>query len=209
NATCVRQQDNKAEEYPCIEYIRRASADLSVNLKVVDTESGLVLAAKTVGGQRTNQKSAKENEPLPFNAKARWLAACRTEAVKTFMRVIAPYQENVRVTLKDDSDFPNLERGNNFAKIGNWADARRAYSTAQQNAANTPDVDDDVKAKILYNLGIAAGYAGDYDQGLRMLGQSYALDPDPGTEAQIRTLKQFKSDDARLEQQRRDAVEGS
>lgn len=208
DATCSRAQEGKSVDYPCIEFIRTANARLSVNLKVVDTESGVVLAAKTVGGERSQRRSTKETEPLPFNAEAQWITACRKEAVDEFLKVIAPYTVNVRVTLRDDSELPDLERGNNFAKIGNWSEARRAYNAAREMARTHPDLNNEMRAKVLYNLGIATGYAGDYDEGLRLLGQSYSLDPDSGTEAQIRMLKQFKDDDARLEQQRRDAVEG-
>lgn len=212
-ATCSRTErdpktkKDKTVNYACMQYTRTARAILQMNLKVVDTESGLVLAAKTLDASLGDQRVDKRERPAPFDAEDSWLAYCRKQVIGEFMKVIAPYEIQVRVRLKDDSDLPQLEMGNNFAKIGNWSAAQRNYRAAQAAARADPDIDADQRAKVLYNLGIAAGFTGAYDEGIRFLEESYSIDPEDRTENEIRRLKQFKIDDARLEEQRRGAVE--
>ncbi|MEO0460738.1 MAG: CsgG/HfaB family protein [Myxococcota bacterium] len=211
--TCSRKErDPKTKKertvnYRCDEYVRTARAALRANLKVVDTESGLVLAAKTLNSSVSDQAVDQFRKPAPFDAKETWLAQCRARIIAKFMRVIAPYETEVFVRLKEDGDLPQLERGNNYAKIGNWRAARDSYLAARAVATNDAEIEPDQRAKVLYNLGVAVGYSGSFDEAIQLLEESYILDPDSYTEREIHRMREFKLDAERLEKQRRGAVE--
>ncbi|MEO0814402.1 MAG: tetratricopeptide repeat protein, partial [Myxococcota bacterium] len=144
-----------------------------------------------------------DTPPPPIDRAEPLFAQCRTELVKEFMRVIAPYKENVLVVLATDGDLPQLEQGNNFAKIGNWGKARGLYDQALAATANNPDYDAEQRSKALFNLGIAHGYAGEYDRGISLLEDAYALNPDGETQRQIGLIRRFKKDDLELAEQKK------
>ncbi len=197
-STCLKDGKQK----PCTEYTRSAKATLSVAFKVLDTETGKVLAAKTVDAGMAQSRKNENTPPPVFDSKEAWMTSCRKQVVDDFMKVIAPYQMNVSVELLDDSDLPELEVGNNFAKIGKWADAILQYNTAIKRAKKNKDIDKDVQAKAFYNLGMGLSLSGNYDAGVAELERAYSLEPSDMFLGQIQRIKQFKIDDARLAEQR-------
>ncbi|MEZ0313268.1 MAG: CsgG/HfaB family protein [Myxococcota bacterium] len=187
----------------CTDYQRTAKAQVTVSLKVLDTESGKVLAAKTLDAGDNRETKARDAMPADINAGDQMLAGCVKTIADTFARVIAPHTVQVAVELADDGDLPELERGNNYAKIGNWRQALGEYNAA---VARLPgDFSNGDQAKAYYNLGVAYGYSGDLDRGIAELERSYALEPEDRTAAEIAKLKQFKIDDAELAKQQASA----
>lgn len=203
NTTCTitekQGKKNVTKSIPCTKYSRNAAANLSVAFKLIDTESGKILAAKSHTASRNKASGDQDSEPPPFLAQDPLLAECRHQVVSEFVKVIAPYKENISVELLDDGDAPELEQGNNYAKLGNWRQAMALYGTALERKELKPAV----RAKGLYNLGVALGYSGDYDAGIGRLEESYSLETDERTRAQIATIRAFKEDDAKLAEQQK------
>lgn len=211
-STCresYKDKDGKTQhkDVPCITYWRRAKARVAATFQVIDTTTGRVLASKNMTAKRQQDVSRVNEWPPPINAGGPWLAACRKQVVSRFMKVIAPYQVTVKVKLLDDGDLPDLEIGNNFATIGNWAKAIESYRRALGAAKMNPKIKPGEVAKVHYNLGVGLGYSGQYDEGIGALETSYGLDPDADTKVQIDKLREFKSDDARLKEQEAGAVD--
>ncbi len=189
------------KNYPCVKYTRVAKASLRAAFKLLDTTTGKVLAVKNLDANKSQTRNATDSQPAPFNSREPWLASCREEVVASFMKVIAPYKVNIRVELLDDGDLPELEMGNNMAKIGNWQKAIGHYNDAVAKAGGNPDISPEVKAKAHYNLGIGLGYSGRYNDGIGQLETAYGLDPDEKIQAQVQKIKKFKEDAARLAEQ--------
>ncbi len=179
----------------CVRYTRTAVADLRVVLKVIETESGKLLAAKTLGAQQQRSAAGVDQEPPALNVQDDLLTACRTEVVTAFVRVVAPHDKQVMVALRTDDDLPELETGNNYAKIGNWSAAVDQYRSA---VAKSKALDPAQQAKALYNLGIGLGYSGAFDDGIAEVEHAYALDPDDLYREQAGVIRQFKEEAARL-----------
>lgn len=194
--TCTKGKNKKAL---CVDYTRVASAHVSVALKVIDAESGRVLAARTLESKDGKSTTNRDSEPSPFNAKAEMLGTCTRNVADTFAAVIAPHVVQDTVELLDDGDLPELERGNNMAKIGEWPKAIAEYNAA---IARFPgDISNGDQAKAFYNLGVALGYSGDYDSGIDNLQRAYGLDAQDLTAQQITKVKAFKADSAELAKQ--------
>jgi tetratricopeptide (TPR) repeat protein len=190
---------------PCTKHTRTGTAHLAIAFKLLDTESGKILAAKTVESSAGQSTSAYDIAPAPFDQREAWLAACRKNVVHDFMKVIAPYDVQVGVELLDDGDLPELEVGNNYAKMGKWLDAIAQYTAALTRAEKDPDIDMKDRAKAIYNLGVGLAYSGRYDEGIAELERAYATTAEDSYLAQIARVKQFKDDDARLAEQRASA----
>lgn len=207
----VRQANRKCTKdgkvYDCVEYTRTASARMGVAFKIIDTETGKILVAKNLEAAKTRSVSSHDQVPGALDASDDLLKACRAQLVGDFVKVVAPYQVNVVVELLDDGDLPELEVGNNFARLGNWNDAIAQYSAALAKAEADPEISAETRAKAHYNLGVGFGYSGRYDAGVAELEKAFSLDPDDRYMAQIATIKKFKEDDARLAEQRAGAEE--
>ncbi len=187
---------------PCTQYTRTGSARVAVAFKVLDTETGKVLAAKTLEGRIQRSADLTDQQPPAFDKRDEWLAGCRRQVVTDFMKVIAPYQVSVGVELLDDGDLPELEVGNNYAKLGKWQDAIAQYRAAIARADKSPDTKPKIRAKALYDLGVGLAYSGKYDDGVTELERAYSLEPSDAFIGQINRVKQFKADDQKLADQR-------
>ena len=200
---CTEQAEKGKRPPPkktCIDYERTARAQVTVSLKVLDTESGKILAAKTLDAGDSRQAKTRDTLPGSFNAADQMLAGCVKNIADTFAKVIAPHTVQVGVELADDGDLPELEAGNNYAKLGNWTKALGEYNAAAQRLEGG-DFSKGDQAKVYYNLGVGYGYSGDLDRGIAELERSYALAPEDRTAGEIAKLKQFKLDDAELAKQ--------
>ncbi len=184
----------------CVDFTRTATAHLTVSLKVIDTESGKVLAVKSLDAQEQKASTQEHNAPSPFNARDGMLEVCRKRVASDFAGVIAPHSVDVTVELVDDSDLPELERGNNYAKIGDWQKALGEYSAAVDKI-DSGKISNEDQAKAYYDLGVGYGYSGEYDQGIAALEKSYSLDPQDRTQGELAQIKKFQTDDAELARQ--------
>ncbi len=190
---------NSKKKQMCTDYTRTATAHVAVSLKVLDTETGKILAAKTLDSGDERSANGRDTAPGTIGADGEMLSAAVKKIADTFANVIAPHTVNVEVELADDGDLPELERGNNYAKLGDWTKALGEYNAAAQRLPG--DFSKGDQAKVHYNLGVGYAYSGDLDHGLAELEQSFALDPKDQTMAEINKVKKFKLDDAELARQ--------
>lgn len=195
------QCSNNGRVYECQQYTRSAAAHCAVTLKVLATETGKVLAARAMEFTESRSETKDGEPPKAFKADKAMLDACNRQIAQRFAAVVAPHSVNVTVELLDDGDLPDLERGNNFAKTGNWQSALQAYQSAV--ASLTEETKPAVQAKAYYDLGVAYSFSGDHDSGITQLERAYSLAPNDRTAQLLAQVKQFKTDDAALATQRR------
>jgi tetratricopeptide (TPR) repeat protein len=200
----VNRQDSECsrdgKKARCVDFTRSAAAHLTVTLKVIDTESGKILAVKSLDAQEQRSTTQSQTPPSPFNARDEMLEVCRKKIATDFADVIAPHTVNITVQLLDDGDLPELERGNNYAKLGDWTKALGEYSAAVDRI-DQGKIDTDDQAKAYYDLGIGYGYSGQYEQGVAALEKSFSLDPQDRTQQEIAKIKKFQLDDVELAKQ--------
>lgn len=191
-AKCQRD----GQQVDCTQFTRSAAAKLRVALKVIETESAKVLAAKSYEVRRDRSAQGTDAAPPEIAAKKDMLAECRKEIVDSFVTVVAPRDVAAWVVLREDGDLPELATGNNFAIVGNWTSAIEQYRAALAKAPNP-----ELKAAALYDLGVALGYSGAFDEGISHVEQAFATDPNHLYREQVATLRQYKEDAARIAEQ--------
>ena len=212
--TCMRNN----QSYPCTTYTRLGALKMSVNLKVVSAQSGKILATKTLladfsksteartDAQRITDPAWLANNVPPIDNPDEIKTVAINNIVAEFMKAIAPYTVSVEVLLFDLSDLPSTGRGVAAAKSGDWSNAISAFQEAVGQSNANPKFDDKVKGRCLFNLGVALGYSGQFDEGLDTISQAARLIPDEDAfPAEAARIRQYKVDDARLRKQQADS----
>ena len=187
-------------------YTRTGVAKVQVSLRIVDASTGKVLATKTPKAERSAATSKTDDpEPDPIDREA-LLSSARTEVIMAFLKMIAPYEEIVRLPFETTGDLPRLEQGVNFAKIGQWPQAIAAFTESVKTADSDPRLAGKKQAYAHLNLGLALCYSGDFDAGLAELTKAFAMKGDPDWGAQLKECERMKTDRRKLEEQARDAA---
>ena len=196
-ATCYSGK----QQYACTNYQTTGRWAFNVGLKVIDTATGQIVATKalTVG----DQKTVEATDALPAT---NWdpetvFEGLQQIQVARFMQVIAPYPVSTDVKLFTTGDLPELERGTSFAKSGDWSDATEQFKSACARADQSADVKPKVRARCHYNLGVAYGYSGQYDEADAELKRATALNSEDVFLQEASRIRGFKIDDERLRQQ--------
>lgn len=196
---------------PCTTYTRTGIHHLAVNLKVIDVGSGKILATKTItgdaGAKREEQVLAvKTSDPdaivrivPPLDNTDAFKEDAVNQVVAQFMKLIAPYKIMVPVVLYEQDKNPAAKAGVAAAKAGNWSTAIAQFKTALSVAEASPIPE--VKAKAHYNLGVALGYSGSYDEGISEIENAVSIHPDEEFQPEIAKIRSFKADEAKLKAQ--------
>lgn len=196
---------------PCTTYKRTGTHRMTVSMKIIEAASGKIITAPSIngeaGGSREAQVLASKTSDLaviaqivpPLENTSAYGEEAMNEVVGTFMRMIAPFQVMVPVVLYEQSNVPSSTAGITAAKAGNWTTAIQMFKDALETTASSPDLE--VRARSHYNLGVALGYSGSYDEGLAEIQQAMSLKPDPEYQLQANEIRGFKADDAKLKAQ--------
>lgn len=197
--TCT---DGKGNKYSCTTYYTKGLWNLNVQLKVIDTSTGKILATKAFQQKEDKSVSATNAQPSIDWDRDSVFDELTGALVNDFMKVIAPYTVCVTVKLYNDSKLPEMKLGIAFAERGDWNSAVEQFKIACQNAHNNPEIKPKLIARAHYNLGIALGYSGiDYDQAINELNEAVKVNSEDIFFTEIANIKQFKKDDAKLKQQ--------
>lgn len=202
-------QDGKLVK--CTNYTRVGTHRLQVSFKVIDAVSSKVLATKTVTGEAFHKGDVqilgpKDMRPEFLASNVPSLGnrdevkdAAIEEVIDSVMRMIAPYKVLVATILYEQSELPTSKAGVAAAKAGNWDIAIAKFREAVNAAEANPEPS--VKARAHYNLGVALGYSGFYDEGVKEIEKAMTLEPDEVYQKEIAAIRSFKKDDERLRAQ--------
>ena len=199
--TCSR--DNI--RYACTNYILNGQWNTEVVMKVVDSNSGRILTAKTLRASRSRSASSYSRWPKrPWDAGSMAFALDQ-EIVDKFMRMITPYTVWERARLYTDGDLPELELGVRYSRQGDWENAIRQFREACVRAESGGQIPPRTKARAHYDLGVALGYSGRYDAGIREIEKANRIAPEDPFYAEIRKIEMFRQDAERLRMQEEEA----
>ncbi|RKZ30517.1 hypothetical protein DRQ36_05310 [bacterium] len=169
-------------------YWRKGLAKLVINLKVIDVQTGRILATKQFEAGYSAQTTATNSKPAEID-KTSLYRGCREDIVKQFVKMIAPYTVYVKMSFLSDGDIPDLQMGVNMAKVGNWDNAISYFQRAvKENPGSW---------KAHYDLGMAYECTGDYEIAIERLTTAYSLNPKNSIQTEIAYCRQ------RIEEQRR------
>lgn len=176
---------------------RGGKYNLTVNLRVIDIETAKILVVRNFSAEFTDRKTADNKQPAQIDKNMLFLR-CVSSVTDQFMKVVAPYDVNVRATFQKDKNLPELESAISFFKIGEWEDGLGLLTKASEK----PGLETKVKAKAYYNLGLAQMYSSKYDESMENLKKAIALVPDSKTyNNAFLTAKSEKEKAEKLKQQ--------
>ena len=123
-------------------YYRKGTAQVEVQIRVVDLRTSRILASRNFSRRETIRTSGKtQSEASIDNAdRRRLLAACRSDIVRSLVRMIVPYTERVYVSFETHKEMPELERGFRMVQAGNWDAAIDIFHEAAETYSNFPEV---------------------------------------------------------------------
>ncbi|WP_236893133.1 CsgG/HfaB family protein [Desulfoluna limicola] len=196
-ATCR----NDGKKYTCRRYKVKGTWSLKVGFKMVDTSTGKIIATKVIEETKSKSKSKREERPEVTWDKERVFSSLQNNLVDRFMMMIAPYTVYSDVKLFDDDDLPWLETGIKFAENGDWKTAIEMFESAVAEAERNPDIEQKLRARAHYNLGVAYGYSGQYNKGIEELKEACKLNPEDVFFDELKKIKQFQVDEERLKEQ--------
>lgn len=171
----------------------KGTAKLTTTLQVIGLNTGKVLASKTISKTAENTNSADNGWPEEPDKDA-LMSATVNDAVNAFIKMIAPYRDYESVTFaKKDSDLPELEKCESFAKMGRWNDAvEQAKIATQKNPTNVG---------AWWNLGICYQFSYMFTEAESAFNEAYKIKPEEKYLIQISQVKRLASERKRLDEQ--------
>lgn len=175
-------------------FTRNGAARVAAYVQVARTETGVILDSGNYTQTMTDSTSAVDSQP-PKIDRGRLLDAARRAVVGQFLRAVAPYSEEVTVSLFVDGDFPGLALGNGYAKLGDWARALEEYRKVLDLAVGEFA---EYRYKPLFNMGVALEYMDRFDEAKKHLRDAYALYQATMIETEIRRVERREKDRKQL-----------
>ncbi|MFW5777810.1 MAG: CsgG/HfaB family protein, partial [Bacteroidota bacterium] len=103
---------------------RKGKYKLQTNIRLVEVSTGKILAARDFSSVKTAKTSARNENPPAIDRRPMYRQASQ-DIASQLIRMIAPYEENVRVSFEKDKQLPELDVAIAQIKIGDWDDAIR------------------------------------------------------------------------------------
>jgi len=195
----------KSVEYACTRYERIGQASYVADLRVVDTNTGRLLATRTFRKDLTDTNRATDEQPDRIDGEG-MLETCRREVATAFIRMIAPYPVDEPVQLAKDGKLPELLVGNGYARQGDWEKAKEHYARAVARVDADPVLPPKSKGKAHYALGLALAFSGAYDDGILELEKAYNLHQTSAWMEMMGRVKRFKIEAEKLKEQQQHAA---
>ncbi len=171
--------------------------NLSAALKLIDVQTGKILAAKTFAAIKTNKQSAVDKAPSKIDRNVLYGQALK-QLGDQFIKTIAPYKARVSAKFEMDDEIPQAERAVALFKIGEWEDGMDLLRSATRKKKLKPEI----KAKAWYNLGLAEVYRGQFDEGITHIKKAIKLNLKSSRYTQaLQNAKQEKEKAEELERQ--------
>ncbi len=164
------QEDFDGNKYHI--YYRSGRYSLGVNIRLVDVNTGRILFTKTFEADRRARTSAKDEAAPPID-RNKLFRDCVDDISLQFARMIAPYDERVRVAFERDRDLPELDIAIAQIRVGDWDDAINTLRSATLKTG----IDDNTRAKALYNYGLIIMYDGQFDEAIDAFRRAMQLVP--------------------------------
>lgn len=145
---------------------------VTANLQIIDIQTAKVLAARTLTANRSARKTADLKDPGRIDRDALF-RSCIKNISGQFMRMVAPYEVQVRAAFLTDDLLPETDQAIAFFRIGEWEDG----ITLLRDAVGKLGLDSEVQSKVYYNLGLAEIYTQEFDSALKHLKTALSLNP--------------------------------
>lgn len=116
-------------------------------------------------------------------------SSLREDLVARFIAEISPRELEVEVTLFEDSDMPELERGILQAKAGRWKESLAIFLDAVDHYRGYEDVH-----KAYFNAGVAYEYTHQYSLAREFMERALTLSPESEYEEELRRCIRYEQE---------------
>jgi tetratricopeptide (TPR) repeat protein len=165
---------------------------VSFTLKVVELETGKILAVKMINEEAERTTKAIDEYP-PYPDKDAALNEAVNKAVDQFIKTISPYWEQVEVKFcRYSVIFPDLREGERLAKAGMWEEALEKFKAAAERRPTDECA--------WYDLGIAYLYTNRFNEAEKAFKEAFKLGCQEAIE-QIAIVKRRIEEVKKLEEQ--------
>ncbi len=178
-------------------YRRLGQYILSLHLKIVDVQTGKIISSKELKSVQKKETTATDKTP-PVIDKEQLYKRCLADLGRQFRRMIAPYQTTVKAKFLVDDKIPATKQAVAMFKANEWQRGLHIL----QNALNQPGLNNERKAKVYYDLGLAQMYLGQNDQAIKNLTTALQLKPtEKRYQKALKTAKEEKRKAEELKKQ--------
>jgi hypothetical protein len=203
--TCKRRIKRKdgsyyEEEFDCTEYRREGHVRVQVYFQVLDVETGRLIVPKSASCEDTKWSAASRHYPPSIDRGAMFAKCCQSVAWE-LVKTISPYTELVSVAFYRDRSLPMLENGITWAQQGRWDYAVVKFQEAVRRVETDRTIKKEIAAKAYWNLGVALGYSGKYEEAEIKLRTACSMDRDMRCDQALPELLRLRDDRRRLKEQ--------
>jgi len=203
STTCTEYVSRKKKvTRPCKKTVRTGKVSLSVQLRVFDTNTARILAAKTLTGFKEARFEETDKEPPAIDGET-MKQECRKGIAADFLKVIAPHIVQEKVKLAEDSDLPEIKQGNEYLKRGDNQTALELYGKALARANGDSTVKPKAKACAYYAHGVGSALVGDYQTAIEEIHTANMSESNSGwLDMEVR-VKQWQEEAKKVDEQRK------
>ncbi len=178
-------------------HYRVGTYDMSVSLKVIDIKTAKILAVRSLSASYVSKNSADNKWPEDIDKDALY-TKCLKNITGQFMRIVAPYDVQIKASFQTDKLLPEVNQAITQLKIGEWDEGMKLFKEATQKTGLEPKV----QAKAFYDLGLAQMYGGEYDSSIVNFKQAMKFMPNKKIyQSAIKTAKLEKEKSEKLQEQ--------
>ena len=193
------------EEKVRTQWVRSATARLSVEIEATDPASGAVMDSVRYDEEVRDAVASFDRAPSPLDGE-HLLGLARNQVTQRYLNRVLPHEVRINVSLFSDGDLPDLAIGNGYARTGDWVSALERYEYALGQATGKAE---SVRYKALFNSGVALQYTREFDSAKANLRDAYALSQKAIILAELeRVQEREREHDELLAQSTPDAARG-
>ena len=153
---------------------RKGHYTLSVHLSLVDLKTTKILAIKDISSVSDNSTSADQSYPERIEVSTLY-NKCLEKVTFEFIKLLAPYKVKVTAEFLKDNKLPELQQAIARFKRNDWD----AGISLLESVAKREGLIPSLKAKALYDTGLAEMYTGRNEEAVQNLKEAISLDPKP------------------------------
>jgi hypothetical protein len=200
---------------PYTVYSRTGHLMASASLRGIDASTGIVVGVAHLDASKTLSTDTMRVDGTPQSSpdylmqlfaplpETDLLAEADRELAQKLLKAVLPHEEPTEVHVYADARLDESILGIEALERGDFAGAVSLY-TAGLKRAETMHAARQLKARARYNLGVALGCQGRYNEATEQVQQASRLEHNPLFSAYLNTLQDYRRDALLLEHQTRE-----
>ncbi len=176
--------------------IRDGIYNLVLEIKFMDIETSKLISVETITASEKLRVIVDSQRP-PLIEKDFLYRKCLQKIMDKFTKLVAPYEVKVEISFETHKQLPEVDEAIALFKIGSWT---RGLSILKK-ATMKPDLNDKIRAKAYFDLGLAQMYNYKSKLAINSLEQAIKLHPKSKYEKALDTARKEAAKSEELKKQ--------